>query len=65
MSLAELEKKVQNLSEVELASFTRWLDEYAAQRWDDQFERDAKAGKLDDLGESADRAFEAGKCTQM
>jgi hypothetical protein len=65
MSLTELEKEVQSLSPGEFSAFTRWLDEYAAQKWDEQFEQDVAAGKLDKLGNKADVAFESGKCTEL
>jgi hypothetical protein len=65
MSLAQLEKEVQNLSPGEFGAFTRWLEEYAARRWDEQFEKDVAAGKLDALGKKADSAFEAGECTEL
>lgn len=65
MSLAQLEKEVQNLSPEEFGAFTRWLEEYAARRWDGQFEKDVAAGKLDTLGQKADAAFEAGDCTEL
>lgn len=64
MSLAELEKEVRSLTAGEFDAFTRWLEEYAARRWDEQFERDVAAGKLDQLGRKADAAFEAGQCAE-
>ncbi len=59
MSLAELEKEITKLSHGELSALTRWLDDYAAQAWDDQLERDVAAGKLDLLAKQADADFEA------
>jgi len=65
MSLAELEMEVQNLSPGELSAFTRWLDDYAAKKWDAQFDQDVAAGKLDKLGAKADQAFETGQCSEL
>lgn len=65
MSLAELEKEVQMLPPGEFAAFTRWFEEYTANLWDKQFERDVAAGKLDQLGRKADAAFQAGQCTEL
>jgi len=65
MSLAELEKEVENLSSGEFEAFTRWLDTYAAKKWDAQFEQDVAEGKLDELGKKADLAFESGLCTEL
>ena len=65
MSLAQLEKEVRGLSPEELSAFTRWLEEYAAQRWDEQLERNVAEGKLNQLGRAADAAFKAGQCTEL
>ena len=65
MSLAELEKEVRGLSAGDLSAFTRWLEEYALRRWDEQFEKDVAAGKLDKLGKIADASFAAGECSEL
>jgi hypothetical protein len=57
----QLEQKIQNLSEVELAKFRAWFAEFDANAWDRQFERDAKAGKLDALAGKALRDHASGK----
>jgi hypothetical protein len=65
MSLVELEQEIQKLSPAEFGAFTRWLDEYAAARWDQQIEQDVAAGRLAKLLEKADAEFEAGKCQAL
>ena len=65
MSLAELEKEVENLDSGDFDAFTRWLDAFVAKRWDAQFEQDVEDGKLDQLGEKADAAFDSGQCTEL
>ena len=65
MSLVELEKEIQSLSPGEFSAFTRWLDEYSSQRWDEQFEADVSSGKLDRLGRQADEAFDSGQCSEL
>lgn len=65
MSLAELEKEITKLSPGEFGAFTRWLDDYAAQAWDQQLESDVASGKLDHLAEQADADFTAGRCTEL
>ena len=65
MGLAELEKEVENLNAADFEAFTKWLDAYAANRWDAQFEQDVAEGKLDELGKKADAAFESGQCTDL
>ena len=65
MSLAELEKEVKNLNSSDFEAFTKWIDIYAAKRWDAQLERDVGEGRLDKLGRKADLAFESGQCTEL
>lgn len=65
MSLTELEKEIENLDSADFDAFTRWLEAYAAKRWDAQFEQDVAEGKLDKLGKKADAAFESGKCSEL
>ena len=49
----KVEKAVQELSFDELAEFRDWFAEYDWVAWDQQLERDIKAGKLDRLAEEA------------
>ena len=51
--LEDIEKAVATLSAEERAKLRARLDELDEQAWDDQIERDAKAGKLDWLLEDA------------
>ena len=48
-SVQEIEQAVSRLPAKELAVFRHWFQEFDAQLWDEQFERDATAGKLDKL----------------
>ena len=61
----ELEKQIEQLTDVELVEFRRWYAEFDAQVWDRQFEADVKAGKLDALAEKALREHAAGKSTEL
>ena len=65
MSVKEIEQAVSQLPPGELAKFTKWFEEFAADAWDREFEADVKAGKLDKLGAEADRDFEAGRCKPL
>ena len=65
MSIQELEKAVTQLPSLELAQFTAWFEEYQADLWDKQIERDALSGRLDALAEQAHREFEAGNCRPL
>ena len=65
MSVQELEKAVTQLPSPEMAQFKAWFEEYQADLWDQQIERDAVAGRLDALAEQASREFEAGRCLPL
>lgn len=60
MSVQEIENAITRLSEQDVADLLAWLEEYHAQLWDEQIERDAEAGRLDALLEQVDREYEAG-----
>ncbi|MCC6300247.1 MAG: hypothetical protein IT314_13200 [Anaerolineales bacterium] len=61
MTIQELEQAVTQLSAGELARFREWFDEYYAQVWDEQIERDAASGRLDKLIAEADEEYNAGQ----
>ena len=65
MSVQELESEVTRLSKPDLAAFSQWFEEYMADSWDKQIERDISAGKLDHLANQADAHFDAGHCTPI
>jgi hypothetical protein len=60
MSVEELEKAIAKLPSDELARLRAWFDEFAANEWDKQIERDIKAGKFDKLAEEALADHKAG-----
>jgi hypothetical protein len=47
--IEDAQKAVEQLSLEELARFRAWFEEFKARVWDEQIERDLKAGKLDRL----------------
>jgi len=65
MSIQELEAAVSHLAPSELEQFSRWFEEYMADRWDRQIEADVAVGLLDDAGKRADEQFDAGRCTPL
>ncbi len=65
MSVEELQTAVSDLHKEELERFSRWFEEYLADRWDDQIEADILAGRLDSAGRRADEDFQAGRCTPL
>ena len=65
MSIHEIEQAIAELSPNELARFREWFEEFDAQVWDEQFERDAKSGKLDKFADKAKSDFRAGKTKEV
>ena len=63
--IEKLEQEIQALSSEELAQFRAWFLEYDWAIWDRQIERDAEAGRLDDLATRALRDHAAGKTTPI
>jgi hypothetical protein len=57
----QIERDVRQLSEQELAKFRAWFSEFDAARWDEQFEADAKNGRLDAVAEAALADHAAGR----
>lgn len=65
MSIQEIETAIIGLPPKELEEFSRWFEEYLADRWDQQIAADANAGRLEPLGKQADEQFESGRCTPL
>lgn len=59
--LEKIQESVETLSDRELRTLGKWLDELRAQRWDRQIEDDAKAGRLDNFFAEARAEIAAGK----
>ena len=59
--IEDIEKAVSELAPDELAKFRAWFEEFEAARFDEQIERDAKAGKLDRVADAAIADFRAGR----
>jgi hypothetical protein len=60
-----IEKAVAKLSPEQLATFRAWFDEFQARLFEEQIERDAKAGKLDKLADDALRAHRQGRSREL
>jgi len=60
MTIQEIEQAITELSPDELARLREWFDEYFAQVWDEQIERDAASGRLDKLIAEANEEYNAG-----
>ena len=65
MTIQEIERAIADLNPRELARFRQWFEEFDAQVWDEQFERDAKSGKLDKFANKAINDFRTGKAREV
>ena len=59
--LEKIQTEIAKLPEAEVAQLRAWLNDLDWQQWDEQIERDAAAGKLDDLIEEAKADYKAGR----
>ena len=65
MTVEDIEKAVAGLPPDQLARFRAWFEKFEAARFDQQIERDAKAGKLDRLADQALADFRAGHAREL
>ena len=65
MSVEEIEAVVSRLPANDLARFSKWFEEFAADQWDRQIEQDMLTGRLDGALKKADEHYEAGRCTPL
>ena len=63
--LEDIEKAAAELSAEDRAKLRTWLDEFEEQVFDEKIERDAKAGKLDQLAAKAIEDYKAGRTTDF
>jgi hypothetical protein len=64
-TVPEIERAIQQLPPDELARLRAWFAEFDAARWDEQFEADVAAGRLDALAEEALDDLRKGRCTDL
>ncbi|GDY20179.1 hypothetical protein LBMAG56_15240 [Verrucomicrobiota bacterium] len=64
-TVIEIESAVQKLSPNELTAFRDWFLTFDAAQWDQQFEQDVAAGRLDALADEAIRDLRAGRCKDL
>ncbi len=65
MTVKEIEKAIEKLSEDDLSELREWFYKLDNEVWDKQIESDVKAGKLDRLAEKAISDYRAGKCKEL
>jgi len=65
MTIEDLENAVAKLAPDQLAKFRDWFEAFDAARFDEEIERDAKAGKLDRLADQALTDFREGRAREL
>jgi hypothetical protein len=64
-SVQDIESAIQRLDDDSLGRLSSWFEEYLAEKWEARFAAAVQAGRLDALGDAADRAFERGDCRPL
>jgi hypothetical protein len=64
-TVQDIESAIESLDDRSLGQLSGWFEDFLAEKWERRFTDDVNAGKLDKLGEAADRAFEQGKCRPL
>ena len=65
MTLEQIEKTISELPADQLSKFREWFLAFDADKWDQQFESDVAAGRLDRLADEAIGKHQAGKSTNL
>jgi hypothetical protein len=60
MGIKEIEKAIVQLPAEDLDKLAGWLEDYRAQMWDEQIEKDLESGRLDSRLAEVDEEYEAG-----
>ena len=64
-TVQDIEKAIRQLSLEDLAAFRTWFAAFDAEQWDQQFEADVAAGRLEALAQEAIQALREGRCTDL
>jgi len=64
-TVEDIESAVSRLTPDELARFRVWFETFEASRFDEKIERDARAGKLDQLAEEALADYRQGRAREI
>jgi hypothetical protein len=60
-----IEEAIRQLSPEDLAALRAWFVAFDAEQWDQQFEEDVAAGRLDALAQEAIQDLREGRCTDL
>ena len=65
MSVTEIKSEIAQLPEPDLADLAQWFEEFQADAWDRQIERDVKAGRFEAIFKQVDAQAEAEQCRPL
>ena len=65
MSIKEIETIVAELPPADFAQFAQRFEEFQADAWDRQIERDVKAGRFEAIFKRVDEQAESGQCRPL
>jgi hypothetical protein len=65
IKLEQIQASIETLSPDDVARLRAWLEELDARLFDEKIARDAAAGKLDDMAQSALAAHKAGLTREL
>lgn len=61
ITVEDITAAIERLSAADVARVREWLTEFSERMWDEQIERDARAGRLDAMIEKALEEHRAGR----
>ncbi|GAK55574.1 hypothetical protein U27_02408 [Candidatus Vecturithrix granuli] len=64
-SVQDIERAILQLPKPELRALRRWFDALEEEMWDQEFEEDVHAGRLDRFAQQALADLSAGRCTTL
>lgn len=65
MSIQEIETAIGQLPEPDVWKLADWINELKNRQWDEQIERDASEGRLDDLINEAKEEIRQGRTSPL
>ena len=64
-TVQDIENAIRQLSPEDLAALRTWFEAFDAERWDQQFEEDVAAGRLESLAQEAIQDLREGRYTDL
>ena len=64
-TVQDIENAIRELSPEDLTALRTWFAAFDAEQWDQQFEEDVAAGRLEYLAQEAIQDVQEGRCTDL